>query len=320
MHRILLPLILLSLLACSGDKPFYSSSTAFGQPLQLEISGVPTAQAQAITDTIFADLHYISDAAHPWNAGALGRTNQLLKMRAKFSANPSVLPLIAAATRLERQTGGYYAPALGALQQLWGFHSEMPDGPIPDKTAVDELLALQPQMTDVQVKGILLDNSNPAMRIDFGAMAQGYALDVARQRLHDAGITNARLSNGQYTTVLGEGWSAKLADGRTLQLKDNEALITLERDEHAFSVDGKNYHPYLDPFTGYPSSGLRSISVLHHSAADAAAFAQALLCGGRGKLEELQRVIPVDYVLAITDAGETLISDKLKRRLGTVQQ
>lgn len=320
MHRTLLPLILLALLGCSGDKPFNSTTTAFGQPIRLEISGVPTAQAQAVTDSIFADLHYISDAAHPWNAGALGRTNQLLKMTAKFSANPSVLPLIAAATRLEHQTGGYYAPALGGLQQLWGFHSEMPDGPVPDNTAISELLAAQPQMSDVQVKGILLDNTNPAIRIDFGAMAQGYALDVARQRLRDAGITRARLISGQYTAVVGEGWSAKLADGRTLPLQGNEALVTLERDEHAFSENGKNYHPYLDPFKGYPSSGLRSISVLHHSTTDAAAFAQALLCGGRGKLEALQQVIPVDYVLAVTDAGETLVSDKLKRRLGTVQQ
>lgn len=320
MRKILFALILLSSLpGCSEDKQFESRTTAFDQPLLLEISGVPRAKAATITEELFTDLHYISDAAHPWNAGSLGRTNQLLKLTAEFSANPSVLPLIVAATRLEKATHGYYAPALGGLQELWGFHSEIPDGPVPDKQAITDLLAAKPIMDNVQIKGILLDNSNPAVRIDFGAMARGYGLDIARQRLVEAGIIRARVSNGNAIAVVGDGWSARLADGRALQLQSNETLVTLTRDEHAFTADGKSYHPYLDPVTGQPSSGIRSVSVLHRNAADAAAFAQALLCGGKGKLAELIRVIPVDFALAVTDEGEILLSDGLKRRLGTVQ-
>ena len=319
MPRAFIPFLLLLLVACSDNTPFASHSTAFNQPLLLEIRNTSPEQAQAVSEEIFADLHYISDAAHPWSAGALGRTNQLLKMTAKFSANPSVLPLISAAARLERQTHGYYAPALGELQQLWGFHSEIPDGPVPHAAAIHALLAAKPKMADVVVNGIGINNSNPSIRIDFGPMAKGYALDVARQRLRDAGITHARLVNGNMIAVLGSGWSAQLANGQNLSLQDGETLITLERDEHAYSEGEKNYHPYLDPFTGYPSTGLRSITVLHRSGADAAAFAQALLNGGRGKLEELLRVIPVDYAVALSDEGESLLSDGLKRRLGNVQ-
>jgi FAD:protein FMN transferase len=320
MHRVFTTFILLSLIACSADAPFESRTTAFGQPLLLEIDGVPTEKAQVEADDIFADLHYISDAAHPWSAGALGRTNQLLKMTAKFSANPSVLPLIAAAQRLEKETHGYYAPALGGLQQLWGFHSELPDGPVPEATSIKELLAAKPAMSDVRVNGIVIDNNNPSVRIDFGPMAKGYALDVALQRLRDAKITHAKLVNGNMLAVVGAGWNAKLANGQSLPLRDGEVEITLERDEHAYTLGDKSYHPYLDPFTGYPSSGLLSVSVIHSRGADAAAFAQALLSGGRGKLEELLRVIPVKYALAVTDEGEIILSDGLKRRLGTVQQ
>jgi FAD:protein FMN transferase len=320
MHRIVLPFVLLSLLACSGEQPFESQTTAFGKPLLLEIRDTPTSQAQAVSEEIFADLNYISRAAHPWGPGALGRTNQLLKMTAKFSANPSVLPLIAAAGRLEQKTHGYFAPALGELQQLWGFHSELPDGPVPQAAAIKSVLAAKPRMTDVRVDGIRVDNSNPSVRIDFGPMAKGYALDVARQRLRDAGVTHARLVNGNMIAVVGSGWSAQLANGQSLPLHADEVLISLERDEHAYSDGEKSYHPYIDPFNGYPSTGLRSVSVLHSSGADAAAYAQALLSGGQGKLEELLRVVPVDYVLAVNDNGETLISDGLKRRLGNVQQ
>lgn len=320
MPRRLFPVILLLILSgCSDNQPFTSQSTAFDQPLRLEISGIPEARAQAVAEELFADLHYISDASHPWNAGSLGRTNQLLAMAAEFSANPSVLPLIAAAKRLEQQTHGYYAPALGGLQHLWGFHNELPDGPVPEKTAIAELLAAKPKMADVEVRGILIDNSNPRVRIDFGAMARGYGLDVARQRLQESGITHARLINDNTTAVLGDGWNAQLADGRTITLQNGEALVTLQRDEYAFTADGKSYHPYLDPFSGYPSTGIRSISVLHHNAADAGAFAQALLCGGKGKLAELLKVIPVDYALVVTDDGQTILSDGLKRRLDTVQ-
>ncbi len=320
MPRLLVPVILLlTLMGCSDKQPYTSHSTAFDQPLLLEIYGMPSANAAAIAEELFADLYYVSDASHPWNPGSLGRTNQRLKLAAGFSANPSVLPLITAASRLEQATHGYYAPALGRLQELWGFHSEIPDGPIPEQQAITELLATKPSMGNVEIKGIIIDNSNPSVQLDFGAMAQGYGLDVARQRLQESGVTRARVTNGKNSIVIGEGWSARLADGRALQLQSNEALITLERDEHAFTADGKSYHPYLDPFTGQPSSGIRSVSVLHPSATDAAAFAQALLCGGKGKLAELIRVIPVDDVLAVTDEGEVVLSEGLKHRLGTVQ-
>lgn len=321
MPRLLFPLILLLfLLGCSEEQTFTSQSTAFDQPLRLEIRGVQEARARAVAEELFADLHYISDASHPWNAGSLGRTNQLLAMAAKFSANPSVLPLIAAARRLEQQTHGYYAPALGGLQHLWGFHSEIPDGPVPEKATIVELLAAKPKMDDVEVKGIIIDNNNPKVRLDFGAMARGYGLDVARERLQESGINHARLTNDNTIAVIGEGWNARLADGRTITLQSGEAVVTLQRDEYAFTTDGKSYHPYLDPFSGYPSTGIRRISVLHHNAAEAGAFAQALLCGGKEKLAELLQVIPVEYAQAITDDGRTILSAGLKRRLGTMQQ
>lgn len=311
--------LLLALAGCSDKQPYTSQSTAFDQPLLLEIYGMPSATAATIAEELFADLYYVSDASHPWNPGSLGRTNQRLKLAAGFSANPSVLPLITAATRLEKATHGYYAPALGGLQELWGFHSEIPDGPVPDQQVIAALLATKPSMTNVEIKGIIIDNSNPAVQLDFGAMARGYGLDVARQRLQESGITHARVTNGKSSIVIGEGWSTRLADGRALQLQSNEAVITLERDEHAFSADDKSYHPYLDPFSGWSSNGIRSVSVLHPSATDAAAFAQALLCGGKEKLAELMKVIPIDDALAVTDEGEVILSDGLKRRLSTVQ-
>ncbi len=320
MRKCVIAFSLLFLTTCSDSKPFESRSTAFDQPLSLEIKGIPAQHAQSAAETIIADLHYLSEAFHPWNPGSLGRTNQLLSMSGEFSANPSIIPVVTAATRLEQQTHGYYAPALGGLQELWGFHSEIPDGPVPDKTAISRLLAAKPNMGDVHIDGIRMRGDNPVVRLDFGAMAQGYALDVARRQMQEKGIDTARLRNGGLTAVVGNGWQAQLPGGIKLLLTKNEAIATLERDEYSFTDDNKNYHPYINPFTGYPSNGLRNISVLHENAADAAAYAQALLNGGKEKLAELLQVIPVEYALAVTDDGQIILSNGLKQRIKTMQQ
>jgi len=316
-----LALLQLGLGGCTPtEQSFVAKSEAFSQPLQLTLHGLAPADSGRIADSAIADLHFIAEVSHPWQPGSLGRTNQLLSLTAKFSANPSILPLIDKATRLSAQSHGYYAPAQGKLQQLWGFHSEFPDGPLPKAEAIAELIAANPQMSDIHLEGIRMYSDNPAVRIDFGALPQGYALDTARKRLLEVGVRRARLDNGNAIAVLGDGEQAHLAGQMTVRLRKDEAVITLSTDERGFDIEDRHYHPFLDPNSGYPSEGLLSVSVLHPSAASAAAYAQALLAGGRGKLAELMKVIPVEYVLAVTDKGEILLSDGLKRRLTTVQQ
>lgn len=319
-----LSLLLLAILAgCTPAPETYSArSQAFTQPLEVTIVGLEQEPAEAAAFSAIEDLLFIAEVSHPWKPGPLGRTNQLLSFEAEFSANPSILPMIRQATELAQQTGGQYAPALGQLQQLWGFHNDPPQGKVPDAEAITAILDARPQMDDIHIDGIRMRSDNAAVRIDFGPFAQGYALDTARERLREHRVTRARIDNGNAVAVLGEGWSLTLPGEHngTLPLQDGEAAITLSSEDRGFSAVQEHYHPYLDPATGYPGRGIHAVTVIDSRAARAAAVAQALLAGGEAQLAaQLQQLGP-QYALVLTQDGRMVTTAAMAKRLGTVRE
>lgn len=316
-------LVLFTMAACAPKPPCNTvTSSAFSQPLELTVCGQPNTDANTAAAAAIEDLLFIAEVSHPWNPGPLGRTNQLLGFETEFSANPSILPMIRQATALSHRTQGYYAPALGKLQQLWGFHSELPAGPPPVQGEIDKLIQANPRMSDIRIDGIRMRSNNAAVRVDFGPFAQGYAVDTAIQRLRESGIARARLINGRITAVLGREWKVSIENTplQGLVLRDGEAAATLSTEDHSYPQGDMNYHNYLNPFTGHPGRGLKSITVIHGSAATAAALAQALLAGGETKLAELLQVIEVEYALAITSDGRTIATEAMTKRLGAVRE
>lgn len=322
MKKALLPPLLIALLAlsalsgCDRQPPSHSTTAnAFGQPLTLTLLSDDEALAGAASASAVEDLLFIAEVSHPWKPGPLGRTNQLFGFEAEFSANPSILPMIIESTRLEQATAGYYSPSLGKLQQLWGFHSELPSGPLPEAEEVQAVLDAAPSMQAINIDGIRMRSDNAALRIDFGRFAQGYALDTARARLQEHGIDLARVDNTNAVAVLGDGWYTSLADGSRLQLLEGEAALTLSAEDEGYYQQERLIHPYLDPTNGFPSDGLQAVTVIHRSAASAAALAHALLSGGEAKLAEQLNVLPVEYAIAVTTDGRQITTPALARRM-----
>lgn len=319
-----LPAIFLLLLAGCTPSPESHTVTdeAFSRPLELTLIGLPAAQAEAAAQSAIEDLQFIAEVSHPWKPGPLGRTNQLLALKAEFSANPSVLPIIRLARKLSERTGGNYAPAQGKLQQLWGFQGERPAKMPPDAESIEAVLEANPKMEDIHIEGIRMRSSNAAVRVDFGAVAQGYAIDTAIERLREHHVKAARISNANAMAVIGSGWTVQL-DGISntpLPLQDGETVIILTTAGRGETAQRHSRHPFLDPKTGYPSKGLRTVTVIHSNAATAAAMAQALLAGGEKQLATQLKVLPVKYALAITSDGRQIVTPDMAHRLDTVRE
>jgi thiamine biosynthesis lipoprotein len=316
---------LVGIVFLTGCTPSPESHTftneAFSRPLEVTVIARSAAQAETAAQSAIEDLQFIAEVSHPWKPGPLGRTNQLLALEAEFSANPSVLPMIRQARQLSKITGGYYAPAQGKLQQLWGFQGERPAKMPPDAERIKSLLEANPQMEDIHIEGIRMRSDNATVRIDFGAFAQGYAIDTAMQRLREHHIKAARISNGNAMAVLGSGWSVHLTGlaDTPIPLYDGEAVIMLTTAGKGETDSNHARHPFLDPKTGYPSRGLRTVTVIHSSAATAAAMAQALLAGGEKQLANQLEVLPVEYAIVTTRDGRRVATHAMAKRLGIVR-
>lgn len=299
---------------------------AFGTLVEVSIYTADEALAREAADTVRADLEYMHRAWHPWERGALGRTNQLLAMGGWFSVNPSVLPLLELSRELERLSDGLFNPAMGELIALWGFHGDERTGePPPDEARIREVLARGPSMDHIEIDGIRARATRPGIRLDPGGFAKGYGVDRAMERLIDMGIEHAIINAGGDLRAIGRPgdrpWRIGIRhpDGESviasLELGGDESVYTSGDYERFFEFDGMRYHHILDPRTGRPARDTRSVTVLHDDGALADAAATALFVAGPRRFAEIAQRMGVNHALLIDRQGEVFMTPAMAGRI-----
>ena len=116
---------------------------------------------------------------------------------------------------------------------------------------------------------------NPAMMIDLGGIAKGYAADVATKVLEDHGNKHAIINLGGNVYAYGDKindmpWKIGIQNpfsprGEYLGIASvkNKAVVTSGTYERYFEQDGIIYHHILDPQTGYPvSNNIVSVTII----------------------------------------------------------
>jgi thiamine biosynthesis lipoprotein len=322
------------LLACLGlsacQKPLHKQHDTlllFGTFVEVTILDTDEARAKAALAKVKDDLEYMHYVFHPWKAGPMGRTNQLLAAAGEFTANPSVIPALKKAKALERQSLGYFNPAIGRLIGLWGFHSEFaPEGPPPDPKDIEKLVRQHPSMKSISIHGVRVKNTNAAVQLDFGGFAKGFALDQVMRHLKQMGIKNAIVNAGGDLNVLGRHddrpWHIGIRHPRqhdaviaSLDAQDGEAVYTSGDYERYYEYKGRRYHHLIDPRTGYPPQYTTSVTVIDHNGARADAAATALFIAGPQHWQKVASAMGIKYVMLIDDKGVVHITKPMRRRV-----
>lgn len=327
--RYLLFCLLLSTAACHSPRKMVEtrdSIMAFGDFVQVTLVNVPAQQRKPILKGIRREIDYMQIAFHPWKAGPLGRTNELLAAAGKFTANPSVIPIVIKSQHLSAQSHGLFNPAIGNLVQLWGFHNDFPpEGPPPAATVIHKLVAQHPSMQDIRVSGVLMDNTNPAVRLDLSGVARGYTLDFIMARLQREGVHNAMIDANGDLKVLGQHgdrpWHIGIRDPRgngviaSLNARDGEGVFTSGDYQNYYDYHGKRYCNIIDPRTGYPAQATRSVTVINHDGALADAAATALFVAGPQHWPEVAKDMGIKLVMLIDEQGVIYMTPQMRRRI-----
>lgn len=319
--------VLLSLAACSNaQRTYYDSQEFFGVEIKLTLYGVDKATATQTFTTLWEDFEYMHTMWHPWQPGSLGRSNQLLAMNRDFSVNPSVLPLIEKAHPLSSASNYLYNPAIGKLADLWGFQREtVPTGPPPGVEQIRSLLAQNPTLKDIELHGIRMKGTNPALKLDFGTLAKGLAVDRAMLTLQQLGIQHALIRAGDDVKVIGkrndQPWQVAIPDPRNttvlanLNLFDGESVFSSSEYDRYFEYKGKRYHHILDPRTGYPVEDTMLVTVIHPDAATAAAATTALFVAGPSEWYTIAKRMQISHVMLIDKQGRVHMTPPMATRI-----
>ncbi len=329
LHRLFLGLLLVSTLTGCGERLHKQQSYVFGTLVEVTVYGEDEAKARRVTDQVLKDFDEMHHTLHAWEPGTLDRLNGIFALApAKAALPPGMIPILEDATRYSVQSEGLFNPAIGNLIRLWGFQSDTFEPRLPDPKAVAALVKANPQMTDIHIDGLMVHSDNPAVRVDLGGYAKGYALDVAADYLRSQGVNNALINIGGNIMALGskggQPWKVGIQHPRkagalaVLELHDGEAIGTSGDYQRYFMYQGKRYCHLIDPRTGWPADQAQAVTVLAHgphagTLSDVAS--KPLFISGPAGWREMARKMGIAEALFVAADGRISVTKALADRL-----
>ena len=318
---------LLGISACSRDNETLYKETGFamGSVVEFTIYGVDEARAKAAVAAAQDDLTFLHRNFDPWHPGSLARMNSLFPLGGRFTAAASVLPLIAKSTDLSQRSGGLFNPAIGNLIRLWGFQNDTLPSTPPTPSQIAAVLAQHPQMSDLHVTGVEIQSSNPAVVLDFGGIAQGYAADVLIEGFELAGIQHAIVNISGDVRVIGthggKPWRIGIRNPRgpgvlaSLAMNSGESVVTSGDYERFYMHEGKRYHHILDPRNGLPAQGAVSATVIDAETTFADAAATALMVAGVKEWHAVAKAMGVKSAMLVDASGRVYMDPATAKRI-----
>jgi thiamine biosynthesis lipoprotein len=318
------------LAACSDAGERSAQLLVFGTLVEVKLWGVeePTANTSlAGLQALFNQMHR---DWHAWEPGRLTEINRAFARGEAAEADEWIVHLVQESKTLERASGGRFNPAIGGIIELWGFHtSDYPVmGPPPSRAAIDVWLGQSPSTEDIVVEGDLLRSSNPAVQLDFGGVAKGYAVDLAIDYLRQQGIENAIVNAGGDLRAIGRHgdrpWrvAVRKPGGGVIgavEVIGDESLFTSGNYER-FRQDADQRYPHiLDPRTGWPVGDVASATVIEAGGLKADAAATALIVGGLQEWPEVARNMGLRRVLIVDGAGAVYMTPDMAERVRLVE-
>ncbi len=320
--------LLLVLSACSPPPLHQQQAYVFGTLVEVSVIDAPDAQARAATDAVLAHFDRLHRTLHAWQPSALSRLNAALAKGERHTVTPELAAMLRDAQALAAQSDELFDPAIGGLIALWGFHADTPQARVPAAGAIADWVAKQPRMADLVIAGDAVSSTNPAVQLDLGGYAKGRALDDAVAILKRYGIRNALVNIGGNVIALGQHddrpWRIGIQHPRhpgalaTLDLRDGEAIGTSGDYQRYFEVGGRRYSHLIDPRTGYPATGMQSVTILvsgAHAGTRSDALSKPLFIGGAGRLADMAGRLGITDYLAVDAAGKLHVSPAMQARL-----
>jgi FAD:protein FMN transferase len=196
-------------------------------------------------------------------------------------------------------TGGAFDITIGPLTRAWGFGpDEKPDFAAEKLDSLLNLIGMEKVWMD---NGRLM-KADPAIRLDFNAIAQGYSVDVISRYFDELGLKNYLVEIGGEVRAVGTKNGARwrigidrpeennFSPGEDLQAIihiSDESLATSGNYRKFYEKDGLKYSHTIDPVTGYPArSNLLSATIIAPDCATADGIATACMVMGLARARE----------------------------------
>ncbi len=310
--RTLIIVLLLCPFSIFSQEIYERTSNLMGSRFDITVVAENQLLGDEYIDLAIVEISRIENLISSWNSKS---QTSLINKNAGIQpvqVDQELFDLINRSIHISRLTEGAFDISYASMDKIWKFDGTMKEMPNPE-----EVLR---SVSKVGYKNIELNHEQntvflklKGMKIGFGAIGKGYAADSAKKLLKSKGVVSGIINaSGDMNTwglqPNGEEWNVGITNplnkNKVFALLpiSNEAVVTSGNYEKYVSFNGQRYSHIIDPRTGYPSSGVVSVSVFAPSAELADALATSIFVMGKD--------IGIDFINQLKGIECIIVDDK----------
>lgn len=301
---------------------FRKPQRLMGNAFEITVVDTDEQRALAHIDAAIAEIQRIEQLLTTYKEDS--QTNLINRNAGAqpVKVDAEVFNLIERSIRISQITDGYFDISYGSIdKRLWNFDKEMKE--LPDPGTIKEHLKL------VNYRNILLDPEKQTvfvkekgMRIGFGGIGKGYAAEMGKRLLQQRGVQSGVVNASGDLTVWGSQadgipWTIGIANPDNARLPfsylniTDTAVATSGNYEKYVMIGGKRYSHTINPKTGIPVSGVKSVTIICPNAEIADAMATPVsIMGIDAALHLINQIQQVECII-IDDANRIYSSKKI---------
>ena len=245
------------------------SQAIMGTHVAVELWADEPAEGERLIRSVMDEMRRVEARFSPYDPGSeLSRMNRGAP-HGDVAVTPEMVLLLDRSRQVSELTGGAFDVTYASVGRYYDYR----EGEKPNASVVDEsLAAIDYRHVQVDRERGLVRYAHPAVYVDLGGIAKGYAVDRSIAILDRAGVQHASVEAGGDSRILGDRrgrpWTIGVRDPRResvmvalLPLIDT-AVSTSGDYERFFEADGVRYHHILDPASGDSARKVRSVTIL----------------------------------------------------------
>jgi len=240
-----------------------------GSPCELHLYGESRSRCDALIERAIAEVARLERKYSRYRDDSVtSAINRSAGDASGVVVDDETASLLDYAATAYSTSGGLFDPTSGVLRRAWNFKS----GRVPTRTELDAVLPLV-GWERLAWRRPKLSLPHAGMELDFGGFVKEYAADRVVELCRARGARHGMVDLGGDLAVIGphpdgKPWIVGIRDPRAPQgamasVRLAACAIATSGDyERCMIVDGVRYTHVLDPRSGWPVTGMRSVSVV----------------------------------------------------------
>lgn len=312
MKKLLILLLLATQTLSFGQQIFKKKQSLLGSPFEITVVAKDSVQGNLFSDLAITEVRRIENLISDWIP-----TSQISKVNHNAGISPikvdkEVYDLVDRATKISKLTSGAFDISYASMDRIWKFDGSMKEMPTPEeiRKSVEKVgyqnIILNPKDTTIFLK-------NKGMKLGLGGIGQGYIADKIKVLLQEKGCSSGLVNVSGDINTWGKQPNGNLwTVGIVNPMNKNKVFATFPLDDSAVETsgsyeknvtfNGKRYSHIIDPRTGYPATGIISVSVFAKQTELADALATGIFVMG---VE-----VGLDLVNQLKGIGCIIVDDK----------